>query len=288
MDNPRKFNRGRASKVAGGLLALVAATFALAPAASAQDPAQPSSVSIVSTPSGASGPCMDPALALRHEVRNDDDRFVLRITVSAPLCSPLDAAAAIYDMPDNGQAWPQQLRERRDFRLQAAGVTEVVFAKGCGASQFDVITGATPQTISPTGEHHGPLLFPLDVNSSYQYRGPACEDVESTTTTTTEVTTTTVAETSTTTIPETSTTTVPETTTTVDEGEVLGAVANAGSGPQSPTGEQPEVLGISDAQPERLALTGATSVPAVMVGAALLIGGAILLLLRARKATAAG
>ncbi len=130
-----------------------------------------SAVTITTTPSGVGAPCLPPLLALSNTPSNTDEAFTLRIDVSAPLCSPIDAAAVVYAMPDNGEAWPQTLLERVDFRLDVAGVTEVRFAKECDPVQFDVITGVSPQVISPLGEFHGPLLFPFDVSTSLQFNG---------------------------------------------------------------------------------------------------------------------
>ena len=145
----------------------------------------PSNITVTQTPSAVQGPCTFPLFALSNSVGGDAQTFVLRVTASAPLCSPIDATAAIYKMPGNGVAWPQQLVETKNVRIAAAGVTEIVFKKTCEAVQFDVINGATPQTISPTGPYHGPLLFPFDLNTSRQWWGSSCPDPSTTTTTST-------------------------------------------------------------------------------------------------------
>ncbi len=113
--------------------------------------------------------------------------------MTAPLCSRLDAVAVIYSMPGNGVAWPQQFVESRGFSLQQPGVTEIVFTRGCSPVQFDVVTGATPATISPDGPWHGPLLFPFDLNTSQQWWGCGPTPTTTTSTTTTSSTTTTIA-----------------------------------------------------------------------------------------------
>jgi hypothetical protein len=233
------------------------------------DAAGPSTVDVDFTPSGADGPCLDPFFALSNTVSNTAEAFVVRVIVGAPLCYPLDAAAAIYDMPGDGVAWPQRLAERLDFTLDEPGVLEVTFTKGCGASQFDVLTGETPETISPLGPWHGPLLFPFDLNTTLQYEGPDCEEVAPGTDTTT-----------TTTVPE------PPVDDDVDEGvdgevlsesDVLGVTT-------VPAAAEPQVLGATQVAPEELAFTGPgqASTLAGLVGGALLLAGLGLLVLRAR------
>lgn len=131
-------------------------------------------IDIVATPAPGDGPCRSADAALRHQVLHDDATYTLRIDVTAPLCEPVDAVAAIYAMPGNGAAWPQRLLQTEGFTLGEPGVVDVVFSKTCRPVQFDVVTGATPAIISPLGEHHGPLLFPIDVNTSYQHFGGDC------------------------------------------------------------------------------------------------------------------
>jgi hypothetical protein len=176
-----------ASRFGRRALALAAATIgaaallALPATAGAQATDEPSTVDVQFTPSGETGQCRDPFFALSNTVSSSPEAFVLRVTVAAPLCHPLPAAAAIYEMPGDGVAWPQTLAERLDFTLYEPGVMEITFTKGCGAAQFDVLTGATPGTISPTGPHHGPLLFPFDTGTTLQYDGPDCAEVSPTT-----------------------------------------------------------------------------------------------------------
>ncbi len=131
-----------------------------------------SSIQVIQTPSGGGLPfCLPPALALRQSTSSTASTFRVRITVSTRLCAPLQAAAVVYAMPSTTVAWPQTLKERVNFTLLEAGVTDVIFTKACEPVQFDVLTGATPQVISPTGPYHGPLLFPFDLSTSLQYRG---------------------------------------------------------------------------------------------------------------------
>lgn len=177
--------------VLGGL-AIGLTTAGAAPAASQQSE-PPGNISVDFTPSGTGGICMPALFALRHSVGGDAQTFRLRIEVTSPLCSRLDAVAVIYSMPGNGVAWPQQFVESRGFSLQQPGVTEIVFTKTCDAVQFDVVTGATPATISPTGPWHGPLLFPFDLNTSQQWWGCGPTPTTTTSTTTTSSTTTTIA-----------------------------------------------------------------------------------------------
>jgi hypothetical protein len=174
----------------GAFSAVPAASAAPAAVAQAEEPT--SNIRIVQTPSGGGGICLPPALALRQSTRSDATTFRLIITVTAPLCSRVNAVAAIYQMPGNGVAWPQTLLETAPFTLREPGVTEVIFTKTCTPVQFDVITGATPPVISPTGAWHGPLLFPFDPSTSLQWFGCGPTTSTSTTSTTSSTTTTTI------------------------------------------------------------------------------------------------
>jgi hypothetical protein len=109
--------------------------------------------------------------ALRSSSDADATTFRLRITVTAPLCAPVTATAAVYGMPEDGRAWPQHLLETVDFVLHEPGVTEVRFTRDCAPTQFDVLTGATPPVIAPWAEWHGPLLFPFDTSTALQSFG---------------------------------------------------------------------------------------------------------------------
>ena len=175
-----------------GALALVGALIGAPAQAQERPPDGPGSIEIIQTPSGGGGLCLPPALALRQSTRNDATTFRLIIRVVAPLCSRVNAVAAIYRMPGNGVAWPQTLVSTLPFTLREPGTTEVIFTKGCDPVQFDVITGATPPTISPLGPFHGPLLFPFDLSTSLQWWGCGPTPTTSTTSTTTSSTTTTI------------------------------------------------------------------------------------------------
>ncbi len=177
-----------------GVMALLGAMFVAAAPSQAQagPPEGPGSIDIIQTPSGVGGLCLPPALALRRSTSNDATTFRLTIRVVAPLCSRVNAVAAIYRMPGNGVAWPQNLVQTVPFTLREPGVTEVIFTKGCEPVQFDVITGATPPTISPFGPYHGPLLFPFDLSTSLQWWGCGPTPTTTTTSSTTSSTTTTI------------------------------------------------------------------------------------------------
>ncbi len=140
--------------------------------AGAQDlPDGPGTITIDQSPVGPTGFCLPPFLSLTHSVAQTPTTFTLTITASPSLCEPVSASAVIYKMPTDGTAWPQQLALKQNFTINGPGTTTVTFHKGCLPAQFDVVTGATPPVISPTGEWHGPLLFPFDVNSSLQFFG---------------------------------------------------------------------------------------------------------------------
>ncbi len=167
-----------------------------------------------------SAPCVDPLFSLSNYVNSTADAFTLTVNVNAPLCSPLEAKAVIYAMPGDGVAWPQELVKTVPFTLSEAGTVTVTFSKGCGATQFDVITGHAPQTIN-TGFDHGPLLFPAQLQTAQQFWGAPCVD-ETTTTSTVPATTSTVPTSSTTTAATSTSTTAAEakTTTTAASAEV--------------------------------------------------------------------
>lgn len=122
------------------------------------------------------GACLPSLLSLTNKVSSSETEFVLTVTASAPLCEPVRASAVVYAMPANGVAWPQTLLEATPFTIYEAGTTVITFHKADACVQFDVITGYAPQTISPLGPWHGPLLFPLDLATAEQYWG--CPPVE--------------------------------------------------------------------------------------------------------------
>jgi len=144
---------------------------AVATPAGAEDRAATSAIEIVETPGEPGRGCLPALFALRQTSSEDEQTFRLRISVTAPLCEPLAATAAVYAMPLDGSQWPQRRLETRDFTLSGNGVTEVVFTKPCSPAQLDVVTGPTPLEIAPWGEWHGPLLFPFDTSTARQSAG---------------------------------------------------------------------------------------------------------------------
>lgn len=143
-----------------------------------------SRIRIVITPSGKEGLCVPSALGLQRNVESTDEFFRLTVRVEQPLCEPIEAKAVVYQMPFTADEWPQTLVEAEPFTIQEAGTYEVTFLKDeeCINLQFDVLTGATPDTIAPLGEWHGPLLFPFDVETSQQWIGCPPPDVAAVTT----------------------------------------------------------------------------------------------------------
>ncbi len=250
------------------LLALTGVTLMLSPAGAEDAGPAAGAITITQTPSGAAGPCVPAPLGLTRNVFSDDMVFRLTVIAAAPPCTPIEAKAVVYAMPGNGEQWPQTLVEVVPFTISEAGTTEVTFAKGCDPVQFDVLTGATPQVISPLGERHGPLLFPFDTSTSLQYFGdPACNP---TTTVPNGPTTSTPDVNGSTTVPESSSTTQPEV-----EGisTVPSTVAN-------------QVLGSTQQpaqQPQQLALTGDGSTTAGLIGGCMVAAGLALLLVSRRR-----
>jgi LPXTG-motif cell wall-anchored protein len=221
--------------------------------------------------SDTSGICIDPSLfllAASYSTINTADSFTVKVELKQNLCSPFVAKAAVYSMPgsqDNQVAWPQELVSVQEFSIQARGTYTVTFPKTCLAQQFDIIVGATPQTISPTGPYHGPLLFPVGLSSALQWWGFECvED----TTVSTEDTTTTTTSTTTTTQPTTEPT-VQGTSVTSDPGD-----------PGDPADPAVEVKGVSVGT---LPVTGSDSNMIAYVGATLLLAGTSLALATRRR-----
>lgn len=125
--------------------------------------------------------CLPGALILQRYIHNTPEYFELEVIATSRPCEPIYAKAAIYGMPGDGVAWPQNLVEVADFTISKAGTTKIRFTKTCDPVQFDVLTGDTPQTISPLGPWHGPLLFPFDMETSYQHWGCGGEGTTTTT-----------------------------------------------------------------------------------------------------------
>lgn len=287
---------------------LLALTACSAPAAlrAGAAPTAPS-ITVRQTDASAQPPiCLSHLLALRYQVLDAERTFTLRVISSAPLCQPVTAVAVVYRMPGNGAAWPQELVERREVVLSAAGVTEIEFTRTCMPAQFDVVTGATPQTISPWGAWHGPLLFPLDVRTAEQDWGRQCETpttstvpgttpttgVPTTSTPTSSIPTSPTSVVSTTTPGGSVTTTTPPSvsgaTTSTVPADVLGAttVPSDAADAASPPVLDP-VSARSASDPPRvagLALTGASITVLVTAGVAqLAVGLALYLIPRFRR-----
>ena len=235
--------------------------------------------------------CAAPADALSYATEDTAESFTLTVTVAARLCAPIAAAAAVYAMPGNGVAWPQDLVERQDFVLDDAGVTEIEFTKTCLPAQFDVVTGATPARISPVGERHGPLLFPMDTRTARQHWGGDCGGTTTTTAPPPTVAPTSTVPGSSTTVPGGPTSTVPGgPTSTVPSGptttnppslsadtptEVLGATTVPSGPAASPAAATPVSVSSGGTPPTvaGLALTGASVVVMVVSGLVLLLAG---------------
>ena len=139
--------------------------------------AETSYMDIVQTTDNIQSTCLPSILSLSNKVSSSETEFVLTVIASAPLCEPIRATAAVYAMPSNGVAWPQTLVEATPFTIFEAGTTVITFHKSNTCVQFDVITGYAPQTISPLGPWHGPLLFPLDLATAEQHWGCPPEPV---------------------------------------------------------------------------------------------------------------
>jgi len=89
-----------------------------------------SNIQIVQTPSGGGGICLPPVFAMRQSTRSDATTFRLIINVTAPICSTVNAVAAIYKMPGNGVAWPQTLLETAPFTLGPGATFEFLVGGG--------------------------------------------------------------------------------------------------------------------------------------------------------------
>lgn len=154
--------------------AVALASFAMSGVAGgADDESSMITVSFEGKQSEGEGCAAADAMSMTKVTKPESYSFV--VTVKTDLCTPIDAKAAAYAMPDNrAWPWPQTLVETKDVNLGPAGVTTVTFAKDCDPVQFDLFTGAAPAKIDPFGSHHGPLLFPHKdkfntSGSAYQY-----------------------------------------------------------------------------------------------------------------------
>ena len=162
--------RARALLAAGTVLAAAGSATACLPPPPATSTT--SSVQVAEQPSASTGPCVDAASTIAsgnttRTVTSTATEFTLVVRTARSLCSPLDATAVVYAMPGNGAAWPQTLARSTPVRIQQAGTTTITFSRGCGAAQFDVVTGTVPTEVaSPFAAP--PLLFPLDIETAEQ------------------------------------------------------------------------------------------------------------------------
>ncbi|MFN8052672.1 MAG: hypothetical protein U0Q22_14590 [Acidimicrobiales bacterium] len=267
---------GAAAALAGGAL-LCAAPFVGSPAGAAPT----GNITITHTAAVAVGPCIGQP-SLSYTVFSDASIFRLRVVAPSAPCQPIAATAVIYAMPGGGAAWPQQLKESVPFTIDGAGTTDITFTKNCTPVQFDVVTGATPATISPLGQMHGPLLFVGNTDTAFQDVGAVCEP----TTTTTGATTTTIAGNggTTTVAPTTTTTTAPagattSTTVAVVEGTSVRNTTTTASVLGTSTSRSS-----SDPSPSSLAVTGVSSVGTTYAGALLLVAGVVMIVTTRRRA----
>ncbi len=220
----------------------------------------PNDVTIEFTPSGAAGDCVPVGQSLADgtlavTAAETEAAFVVTIQLSADLCDPVDAKAAIYKMPDSG-SWPQTLATVRSFEVKTAGTTVVTFAKGCERVQFDLHTQGTPDWIHPDVVMHGPLLTP---NAALQFFGS--NECEATTTTTTIATSTSVVPTPTSVA---GSTTIANVTTTTAAPTTSGATT---------TTEAPVVLGATAVRPPASGQRGAVSgTPLAVTGSGVQLG----------------
>ena len=127
--------------------------------------------------------------------------------------------------------------------------------------------------MAPWGEWHGQLLFPFDVDTTYQHWGGECPTPPPSTSTTT--TTTAPTATTTTEAPEVG----PEEDTSTTVPEVLGATE------EPPPGGAPEVLGVTqEAEPSALAFTGLSFRILAVAGLSLFLAGMAIAALGRRNA----
>ena len=267
--------------IGGATLVMTAPGVAGQPAPGSATANAVSKISVTQSSIVPASECTTPDQALTYQIFSDASIFRLRVRASSPLCSPITATAVVYAMPGDGSVWPQTLAESKSFTISGASVTEIVFTKDCTPAQFDVVTGATPKSISPLGERHGPLLIP-DTGTAYQDPGIVCTPASSTTTapgsSTTSPASTTSSTTSTTAVGNTS---VANTTTTV-----LVQGANTVATTTTP----PSVLDTSSTRgssggtsPSSLAVTGVSSRATALAGAGLFVAGVGMIIASRRR-----
>ena len=242
-------------------------------------------VLIVHTPSGQQGDCVPASQAAANgtmtaTVQDNAADVVMTIDLSASLCEPIEAKAAVYAMPKSGGSWPQRLSYVRPFTLQAAGTTVVTFLKGCDPVQFDVLSGDTPDVIFNGVVNHGPLLFSTTA-VMHVAEGECVAPTTTSTSTTTEAPTTTTAETTTSVAP---TTTAAEATTTT--AEVLSVQETSSTtapvGVEAANVDRQPPAGVSGTGAP-LAVTGSDSAPVALIAALALLAGGLLLAFQRRR-----
>lgn len=234
---------------------------------------EPGAITITQTPKASDLPCAPAGLGLTREVRNETGSFTLVVHAAAAPCSPIEAKAVVYAMPGGNQQWPQTLLQVMPFTISEPGTTQIAFVKGCDDVQFDVLTGDTPQAISPAGPWHGPLLFPFDTTTSLQHF--AMSECESTSTSTSTTTPDVLGSTTVPAVSSSVPTDVAAETTVPVQVAAETTVPVVAASASSPTGS-----------PAALAVTGSDTGLATLIGLALLVGGvAMLATARRRSAT---
>jgi hypothetical protein len=222
----------------------------------------------VTTTAAADQPACRPAASkdATATVSSTSSKWVLTINAKAPICEPV--TAVIYAMPNNVfWPWPQQKVESTTFDVPA-GTTTITFNKTCGANQFDVVTGRTPDRIQPTtGPMHGPLLFTVSPWSATMNFGAPCGTTTTTTPPTSVLGSTTIQSTTTTAPLATTTSEVSPSTSVLGETTIQSTTT-------SPVHVEPATETRSPAPAgEHLAHTGFNGQALVVLGVSLVLVG---------------
>ncbi len=267
--------------VLGGLMVVIGL---FAPSTASADAGAPD-ITVTHTAGAGGSQCEPAALASSATLNDTGTAWVIRITANAPICGPV--SAAIYQMPNNMfYPWPQHLIEVESLNIQP-GVTTITFTKTCTPTQFDLVTGPTPEYINPSTGPMVNLLYMVPWSGIQYWPTANCTGTSGTSTTTiapttTSVTTTTVAPT--TTVPQSVnsvTTTVPSavlpntavnTTTTAPAGVEAAQETKSASTPAATVGD--------------LAFTGASEQVLVYGGIALMLMGVATSIASRRRALA--
>ena len=160
-----------------------------APMAGAQASSSPD-ITVTQTPGAGSSQCLPAAMASSATLSATGQSWTIRITATAPICGSV--SAAIYQMPNNMfYPWPQHLIQVLPVDI-TPGVTTISFAKTCTPTQFDLVTGPTPDDINPSTGPMVNLLYMFPWSGIQYWPTASCEGT-TTTTTTLPLTTTTVA-----------------------------------------------------------------------------------------------